>query len=124
VAYIISRLCIDCVDSGCVDVCPVDCIYAPEKVTDERPNMLYIHPTECINCGACEPACPWEAIFEDMEVPEALQDDIELNNQTLEEPAAFRVAELPRDDQGRLVHHPRPTPEEIADNRRKWNPDD
>ncbi len=120
VAYIISRLCIDCVDVGCVDVCPVACIYAPEEVTTERPNMLYIHPTECIDCGACEPACPWAAIFEDMEVPSKLQGDIELNALPLEDPAAFRVATLPRDAEGRLIHKPQPTPEQIAENRNKW----
>ena len=32
--------------------------------------MLYIHPEECIDCGACVPACPVEAIFENDEVPE------------------------------------------------------
>ena len=120
VAYIISRLCIDCVDVGCVDVCPVACIYAPKEVTEQRPNMLYIHPTECIDCGACEPACPWAAIFEELEVPQALQSDIELNMLPLEEPHAFRVAALPRDKEGRLVHQPRPSPEQVAENRVKW----
>ena len=32
--------------------------------------MLYIHPDECIDCGACEPVCPVDAIFMDEEVPE------------------------------------------------------
>jgi len=32
--------------------------------------MLYIDPAECIDCGACVPACPVEAIFEESEVPE------------------------------------------------------
>jgi ferredoxin len=31
--------------------------------------MLYIDPDECIDCGACEPECPVEAIFEEEEVP-------------------------------------------------------
>jgi len=39
-----------------VEECPVDCIY-------EGPRMLYIHPDECVDCGACEPVCPVEAIF-------------------------------------------------------------
>src|ERR1700740_2643306 len=62
--WTITRLCIDCIDTGCVSVCPVDCIY--EYVGDDNenfPNMLYIHPDECIDCGACEPECPWQAIF-------------------------------------------------------------
>ena len=52
-AYIITRLCRDCVDTGCVAVCPVDCIY--EYTGSDReswPNQLYIHPDECIDCGA------------------------------------------------------------------------
>jgi len=31
--------------------------------------MLYIHPDECIDCGACVPACPVEAIFTLDETP-------------------------------------------------------
>ena len=32
--------------------------------------MLFIHPDECIDCGACVPACPVEAIFALDETPE------------------------------------------------------
>jgi NAD-dependent dihydropyrimidine dehydrogenase PreA subunit len=52
-------------DRSCVDQCPVDCIQAGER-------MLYINPVECIDCGACEPACPQEAIFADYAVPQPL----------------------------------------------------
>jgi ferredoxin len=31
--------------------------------------MLYINPDECIDCGACEPACPVTAIFAEDDVP-------------------------------------------------------
>ena len=61
--YIIAQPCIDTKDASCVDVCPVDCIY-------EGKDMFYIHPEECIDCGACVPECPVEAIFPDDEVPE------------------------------------------------------
>ncbi len=61
--YIIAEPCIDVLDRGCVDVCPVDCIY-------EGPDQLYIHPEECIDCGACEPECPVTAIFTEEDVPE------------------------------------------------------
>ncbi len=61
--YIIAEACIDVLDRGCVDVCPVDCIY-------EGPDQLYIHPEECIDCGACEPECPVTAIFAEEDVPE------------------------------------------------------
>ena len=70
-SYIVTRLCRDCVDTGCVAVCPVDCIYEyTGSDKDTYPNQLYINPDECIDCGACEPECPWEAIFEDEQVPD------------------------------------------------------
>jgi ferredoxin len=78
-AYIITRLCRDCVDTGCVAVCPVDCIY--EYTGGDKlafPNQLYIHPDECIDCGACEPECP-EKTFEEVAVPELFKDDTALN---------------------------------------------
>ena len=49
--YIITEACIGVKDRACVDVCPVDCIY-------EGDQQLFIHPDECIDCGACEPECP------------------------------------------------------------------
>ncbi|MCO4761272.1 MAG: ferredoxin family protein [Myxococcales bacterium] len=120
-AYIITQLCTDCVDMGCVEVCPVECIYQlADEPTPERPNMLYIHPTECINCGACEPECPWEAIYEDMEMPAALKSDIELNALTEERPSLFKVAEMQRDEHGRLIHKPAPGSDAIAANKAKW----
>ena len=64
--YIITCLCRDCLDTGCVAVCPVDCVYQYTGEDRETfPNQLYIHPEECIDCGACEPECPWQAIFEE-----------------------------------------------------------
>ena len=53
--YIITSGCIDTMDRACVEECPVDCIYEGER-------KLYINPTECIDCGACESACPMDAI--------------------------------------------------------------
>ena len=66
-AYVITQPCIDVKDKSCVDVCPVSCIYIE---TDDADSKLYIHPDECIDCGACEPACPVTAIFPEEEVPE------------------------------------------------------
>ncbi len=60
--YIISEPCIDTKDRSCVDVCPVDCIHETDR-------MLVIDPEECIDCGACEPECPVEAIFPEDAVP-------------------------------------------------------
>jgi ferredoxin len=120
--YVITRLCIDCVDRGCVDVCPVECIYEPKDApTLARPNMLYIHPTECIACGACEPECPWQAIYEDRELPAALQADVAVNAETEQHPSAFRVAKPERDEAGRVLKKARPTADQVRQNRAKWS---
>ena len=63
--YVIAEPCIGVKDRSCVEVCPVDCIYEGE-------DLLYIHPDECIDCGACEPVCPVEAIFDS---PETVPDE-------------------------------------------------
>ncbi|MCK9518227.1 MAG: ferredoxin family protein [Dehalococcoidia bacterium] len=63
--YVITSPCIDVQDQACVEVCPVDCIHFDEG--EDR--MLYINPDECIDCGACEPACPVSAIFAEDDVP-------------------------------------------------------
>ena len=63
--YIITALCLR--DSSCVEVCPVECII-PGKPEEEWP-WFYIDPDTCIDCGACVPECPYEAIFEEDEVP-------------------------------------------------------
>jgi len=67
VTYVIAQPCVDLKDRGCVDECPVDCIY-------EGSRMLYIHPDECVDCGACEPVCPVEAIFYEDDTPEQWKD--------------------------------------------------
>ena len=80
VAYIICEPCIGTKDTACVDVCPVDCIH-PRKDEPEfaAAEMLYIHPDECIDCGACVPACPVEAIFALDETPEKWKNFIPVN---------------------------------------------
>ena len=65
--YVIAQPCVDLKDRACVDECPVDCIY-------EGKRMLYIHPDECVDCGACEPVCPVEAIFYEDDTPEEWKD--------------------------------------------------
>ena len=64
--YVITQPCIDILDKSCVDVCPVDCIHYEEGVD----RKLFIDPDECIDCGACEPACPVSAIFAEDEIPD------------------------------------------------------
>ena len=82
VAYIITEPCVGTKDTACVDVCPVDCIH-PRKDEPEfqSADMLYIHPDECIDCGACVPACPVEAIFALDETPEKWKHFIPVNAQ-------------------------------------------
>lgn len=60
--YVIAQPCVDVKDKACIDECPVDCIYEGER-------SLYIHPDECVDCGACEPVCPVEAIYYEDDVP-------------------------------------------------------
>jgi NAD-dependent dihydropyrimidine dehydrogenase PreA subunit len=62
--YVITLPCVDLKDKTCIDECPVDCIYEGER-------MLYIHPDECVDCGACEPVCPVDAIFYEDDLCEA-----------------------------------------------------
>ncbi len=78
--YVITSPCIGEKDGSCVDVCPVDCIHpAPGEAEFEGVEMLYINPEECIDCGACEPACPVTAIFEESAVPEGEKQYIQIN---------------------------------------------
>jgi NAD-dependent dihydropyrimidine dehydrogenase PreA subunit len=84
--YIIAEPCVDVRDRACVDVCPVDCIYEvdSDKIVIKEGDpaykmMLYIHPQECIDCGACEPECPPKAIFVESDVPEQWKDYIDYN---------------------------------------------
>ena len=56
----------DILDRACVEECPVDCIYEGDR-------MLYIHPDECVDCGACEPVCPVEAIYYEDDLPATLK---------------------------------------------------
>jgi NAD-dependent dihydropyrimidine dehydrogenase PreA subunit len=62
VTYVIGAACVDVTDRSCVDECPVDCIYTGDR-------KLYIHPEECIDCGACESVCPVDAITWDRDAP-------------------------------------------------------
>ena len=70
--YVIGEPCIDIKDQSCIDVCPVDCIHIGER-------MLVIDAEECIDCGACEPECPVEAITPEDAVPEKWQPFVRIN---------------------------------------------
>ena len=85
--YVISSQCIDINDQSCVEECPVDCIYVGER-------KLYINPKECIDCGACEPVCPVDAISQDRRVPDEDQAFIEDNRAFFTEVLLGREAPL------------------------------
>jgi len=85
--YVITEPCIDVLDKSCVEVCPVDCIHNDEG--EDR--MLYIDPDECIDCGACEPACPVTAIFAEDDVPDGMKDYTAVNAQWYKDKAAARA---------------------------------
>ncbi len=70
--YVVCEPCRDCKYTDCVVVCPCDCFYQDER-------MLYIDPEECIDCEACVPECPVEAIHHDSAVPSAWSAFVELN---------------------------------------------
>ena len=79
-AFIIVEPCVGTCDTACVEACPVDCIHGPidlngagaevhEPGFEPKGLQLYIDPEECIDCAACEPECPVEAIYDEASVP-------------------------------------------------------
>ena len=96
--YIIGEACIDVKDISCQSVCPVDCIHETDR-------MLVIDAEECIDCGACEPECPVEAILPEDAIPDGLgavrEDQLRLQSQGIPE-----VEELVQAVRRRARHHP------------------
>jgi ferredoxin len=87
-AFVITDPCIDTKDTACVDVCPVDCIHPRKDEPEfETASMLYIHPEECIDCGACVPACPVAAIYDAPETTPVSQKHL------IEANAVYRVGD-------------------------------
>jgi NAD-dependent dihydropyrimidine dehydrogenase PreA subunit len=76
--YVVTQACVDVKDRSCVDQCPVDCIYEGER-------MMYIHPDECIDCGACEDACPVSAIFYSYDLTPETEPFLGINAQFFDE---------------------------------------
>ena len=93
-AYVVAEPCIKCKYTDCVEVCPVNCFY-------EGPNFLVIHPDECIDCGACEPVCPVEAIYYEDDLPGEWQDYYTANVEFFEDigspGGAAKVGVIPKD---------------------------
>ncbi len=73
-AFVVTEPCFDCKYTDCVVVCPCDCFHEGER-------MLFIHPDHCIDCEACMPECPVEAILHESNVPEAQSEFIALNRE-------------------------------------------
>ncbi len=71
-AFVVTAPCFGCKYTDCVVVCPCDCFHEGEE-------MLYIDPDLCIDCEACLPECPVEAIFHEDNVPAEWKDFITLN---------------------------------------------
>jgi ferredoxin len=92
-AFVITQKCAGTCDAACVEVCPVDCIHGPVEIDllrslspEARAKavfrvQLYIDPLECIDCGACAPECPVDAIYGDDAVPPEHHGDIAANAQ-------------------------------------------
>ena len=74
--HITTRLCLR--DTACVEVCPVECMVL--GFPEEEWPWLYIDPDTCIDCGACIPECPYEAIFPEEEVPFDFQGEVWITN--------------------------------------------
>jgi ferredoxin len=91
--HVVCQPCWDCKYTDCVVVCPVECFWQDEK-------MLYIHPDDCIDCEACVPECPVEAIFVEANVPSQWASFTALN--------ATKGRELKDADQGHITEKGEP----------------
>lgn len=69
---VVTEPCQGCKDKSCLPVCPTECYH-------EDATMLYINPEDCIDCGACVPQCPVEAIYYHEQVPEKWKSFVQLN---------------------------------------------
>ena len=54
--YVVAEPCVNCRYTDCALVCPVEAFHLDD-------DMLVIHPETCIDCDACVPECPVEAVF-------------------------------------------------------------
>ncbi|MBF6333051.1 ferredoxin [Nocardia transvalensis] len=92
-SYIVAEPCVDVLDRACIEECPVDCMY-------EGNRMVYVHPDECVDCGACVPVCPVDAVFHEDDVPEQWKIFIDVNRlffADLGEPGGARGRRLSHD---------------------------
>ncbi len=89
--FVVVENCIKCKNTDCVEVCPVECFH-------EGPNYVVIDPKECIDCALCVPECPIEAIFDEDDLPESMNEFIQLNAELSNEwPVITNMAVPPSD---------------------------
>jgi ferredoxin len=73
-AFVVTEPCFGCKYTDCVVVCPADCFREGEQ-------MLFIDPDSCLDCDACTPECPVQAIYHEDDVPDEWKDFIDLNRE-------------------------------------------
>lgn len=88
-AFVVTKPCVDCKYTDCVEVCPAECFYEGEQ-------MLYIDPDECVDCEACVSECPVEAIFHEDAVPPEWREYIALNAKMAPQSPNIRQRRPPR----------------------------
>ncbi|KHK97832.1 ferredoxin [Microbacterium mangrovi] len=76
-AFVVTQACVDVKDRSCIQVCPADCLFEGER-------MMYINQDLCIDCGACEAACPTQAIHYDGDLDGEDEKFIAVNEQFFE----------------------------------------
>ncbi len=64
--YTVAEPCVNCRYTDCALVCPVEAFHL---VDEPDLKMLVINPETCIDCDACVPECPVEAIFPVEDLP-------------------------------------------------------
>jgi NAD-dependent dihydropyrimidine dehydrogenase PreA subunit len=117
--FIITDPCIGTKDAACVDVCPVDCIHPRRDEPEfDQATMLYIHPDECIDCGACVPACPVVAIYDSVDATPAHQQGLIEANRVYRSGDPDAIARAEALVQAHVAKHPElmamPPPERQA----------
>ena len=60
--YIVAEPCVNCRYTDCAIPCPVEAFHLDD-------DMLVINPETCIDCDACVPECPVEAVFAEGNLP-------------------------------------------------------
>ena len=93
-AYVVTEPCFNCKYTDCVTVCPCECFHEGER-------MLFIDPELCIDCGACIPECPVDAIYLDEDVPPEWESYVKLNAEMVEQTPVILVKKSPLADNER-----------------------